>query len=191
MTDRGYTATEALAALAIIGLAMGGLASGMQVIGRAQSAISATVVRAGSIRAASLRLDQLFADEGPFRSDQPANFQGDGAAFSFTCGTSRCGARLQDASLVVTRQDGSSQSVPLPADAKPKFLYGGSQQTTENWPPPPLPSPAPPWETLQFVTLGDAKSGQAAPLVVSRLWVQQPANCDYDAIIQDCRAVGP
>jgi hypothetical protein len=191
MRDEGYTATEALAALAIIGLAVGGLTSGMQVIGRAQSATSSTVAHAAAIRTTSVKLDQMLANQGPFRSDHPEAFNGDGTGFKFPCGAGLCGARVQDATVVVNLENGVSQSIPFPAGAKPRFLYGGSQDTTEAWPPPPPPPDAPPWQTLQFVTVRDTRSGRAAPVVVSRVWVQQRADCDFDAIIQDCRGAHP
>ena len=59
MTDSGYTAVEALAALAIIGLAVTGLGSGIELIGRGQSEASATLVRVGSERTLGRSLDQL------------------------------------------------------------------------------------------------------------------------------------
>jgi hypothetical protein len=47
MSDAGYTATEALAALAILGLAIGGLTAGLKVIGNGQ--LSTTLAGSGEL----------------------------------------------------------------------------------------------------------------------------------------------
>jgi hypothetical protein len=189
--DAGYTATEALAALAIIGLAIGGLTEGMAVLGRAQSATASTLTHANAIRTTARTLDQLLAQGGPFRSDRADDFQGDASGFSFICGAQRCSARVQGAQIVLIRGDGATNILALPATAKLKFIYGGSQGVSDVWPPPVAPPPAPQWQSLQSVALTDTKTGQAAPVAVSHLWVQQAANCDFDAITQDCRPTTP
>ena len=191
MNDAGYTATEALAALAIIGLAMGGLTSGLMVVGRAQSAATATLSRADGIRTANHRLTQLLAGKGPFRSDRPSAFEGDATAFSFDCGATRCGARIEGETLTVIGTDGASSAVKLPINTKPGFIYGGSLGAGGVWPPAPLPPPAPQWQVLQYVALSDAASGRGGPIAVSRLWSQQAPTCDFDTITQDCRPTSP
>lgn len=190
MNDAGYTATEALAALAIIGLAIGGLTSGMQVIGRAQSATSATLKHADAVRTANRKLSQLLAQNGPFRSDRPGDFQGDTTGFSFPCAAGSCGARVEGGTLVVTR-GAAREAIVLPTGPVPTFRYGGTLSLGEVWPPPRLPPPAPQWQVLQSVALADSVSDTSEVVAVSHLWVQQAANCEFDTVIQDCRAVSP
>jgi hypothetical protein len=187
MNEAGYTATEALAALAIIGLAMGGLTSGLMVVGRAQSAATTTLARADGIRTANHRLTQLFAEKGPFRSDRPNDFEGDSSAFSFDCGARRCGARIEGQTLIVTGGDGVSAAVKLPVKATAGFIYGGSLGAGGVWPPVPLPPPALQWQVLQYVAISDSTSGRGGPIAVSHLWSQQSPTCDFDTITQDCR----
>jgi type II secretory pathway component PulJ len=54
--QQGYTATEALAALAILGLAVGGLTAGLHVLGREQSAAGSALKHAASLRSGTQQL---------------------------------------------------------------------------------------------------------------------------------------
>jgi hypothetical protein len=189
MNNAGYTAAEALAALAILGLAIGGLTSGMEVIGRAQSATTSTLSHANAIRTARRSLGQLLARGGPFRSDRPEDFHGASDGFDFSCGAVRCSAHIDGAQILIANADGTTSVVTLPANAKLQLVYSGSFGVSDVWPPPMAPPPAPQWQALQSVTIADARTGQASPVAVVHLWAQQAANCDFDAIIQDCRSV--
>jgi hypothetical protein len=189
MTDAGYTATEALAALAIIGLAVAGLASGMQVISRGQSSTTAALADDVALRSIGDGLDQLLARQGPFRSDRDG-LQGDSRGFSFACGALRCGAEATGDAMIFHREDGSSQAIALPQKVRPAFRYGASDATDEVWPPASQPGLAPRSQILRMIALTDATGGGplGAPHTV---WVQQAADCQYDSTIRDCRGVAP
>lgn len=191
MTDAGYTATEALAALAILGLAMAGLTSGMQVIGRAQSTTTATLSAAASVRSLATKLDQLWIQRGPFRSNDAELFRGDGRHFDLACGMGRCSADIVGAAVTISDVVGGAKTFQLEPYARPEFIYGGSDGVGGVWPPQPPPDPTKPAQSLQFVAVADVSSGQVTPLAVSRLWDEQAPNCDFDSVAQDCRKVAP
>jgi hypothetical protein len=182
----GYTATEALAALAIIGLALGGLTSSLHVIGRSQTATAAVLTNAVSMRSAETGLTQLLALRGPFRSDEADNFQGDPDGFSFTCGVSRCAAAIVGTDL---RLNPENQPALLARLGQPRlrFAYLSDLGASPVWPPAQPPPPAPQWEVLKAVLVTNGDDAQAAPVVVARLWADQSPGCEYDPIIQDCR----
>lgn len=188
MNDAGYTATESLAALAILGLALGGLASGIHVVSRAQSATSNVLTSAVSERAAADELTRLMRGRGPFRSDHAGGFAGASDAFSFPCGARRCGARVAGDALVVAGPDGMERVVRRLGPAPLAFAYVGGQGTVADWPPPPPPPPAQQWQVLQSVLLSSAESGRSIGAI--RVWVEQAADCEFDPVIQDCRPGG-
>ena len=189
MTEAGYTATEALAALAIIGLAIGGLTSGMQVIGRVQSTTTANLRLADAARTTSRKLNQLLAQAGPFRSDKPGAFVGEPQAFDFPCGIRRCGARIQGDAIVISRSHGADETVSLPSGSQPDFRYIGGASSGGTWPAPRPPAAAAQWDVLQSVALVASRAGRGDVVAVAHLWSQQAPDCEFDAIAQDCRAV--
>ena len=167
MSQDGHTAAEALVGLAIIGLAFSGLVSGLRVIGDGQAATGRTVAQAVGLRSTAGELSRLVKDRGPFRSDAPDNFRGDAAAFSFTCGAGRCGARLDDGRLLIHPERGADLTVPLANVTQAKFEYVGGLGLTGEWPPAPLPPPAPQWQVLQAIVLKDEAG--ARPLTADRI----------------------
>jgi hypothetical protein len=42
-------------------------------------------------------------------------------------------------------------------------------------------------EALQFVALVDETPSGVTPLLIARVWVEEPAVCAFDPVLQDCR----
>jgi len=183
MSEDGYTLAEMLAALLMIGLAMAGLTQAMRVLGLFQGSTTRLEGQQRAIRIAELDLANLMDGQGPFRSTEPT-FRGDPTAFQFDCGRPKpCGARLEvetSAVRIVTSNDrGDEQAALLPDGADGHFIYVGDKAALNRWP------PAGERQTLKAINLVQG-SGQA-PLLTARLWVEQGADCAFDAIAQDCR----
>lgn len=184
----GYTAAEALAALAILGLAIGGLTTSMSLITAGQTKARARLEQSMLERAADQRLENLLARDAPFRSDQTNHLVGDGQRLEADCGGSqRCMGQIADGVLRIRRGDGSETSLRLPDGEAPHFVYVGSYSISSIWPPAALPPPAPSWQTLGAVMIQSKSGDEEKPLVVAKIWRQQRADCEYDVVIQDCR----
>lgn len=184
----GYTAAEALAALAILGLAMGGLATSMSLITAGQTKARARLEQSMLERAANQRLENLLARDAPFRSDQTNHLVGDEQGFEADCGAAlRCTARIDEGRLRIRKGDGTITALNLPDGDAPHFVYVGSYSSSAVWPPAPLPPPAPSWQTLGSVLIQSRSGNEEKPLVVAKVWRQQRADCEYDVVIQDCR----
>lgn len=179
----GYTATEALAALAILGLAVGGLTAGLHVLGKEQSAAGVALRHAAILRVGTQQMARVMGAYGPFRSDRPADLHGDSAGFTFVCGQRICGVRVEKQTLVMTADDGVTRTSALPKAKSYAFSYLGPLGASDIWPAVLPPPPAPQWEVLQAVRL----TADDQPILTYRVWVAQRADCDFDAISQDCR----
>jgi len=183
MSEDGYTLAEMLAALLMIGLAMAGLTQAVRVLGLFQSSAARLEGQQRAIRVAELNLANLMDGQGPFRSTE-ATFSGGPTSFQFDCGRPKpCGARLQPnaggARIVTSNDHGDEKVALLPEGAEGHFTYVGDKAALSSWP------PAGERETLKAINLMQG-SGQG-PLVTTRLWVEQGADCAFDAIAQDCR----
>lgn len=189
MSQDGYTATEALAALAIVGMAVGSLAAGMKVVGLAEGRASSAIAPTVAYRTASSALDALFRGHGPFRSNRPQDFHGDRSGFQFACGEARCTARLDGSALVLTDADGASNRITLPSSGGVHLTYASLLGASDVWPPAQPPPPAPQWEVLSGVEISD--DSDAAALAFAPLWQQQSASCQFDVVTQDCRGALP
>lgn len=188
MSEAGYTATEALAALAILGLAVGGLTGGLKVIGVGQLATGRKVAEADTVRTVSAELAGLVRGRGPFRSDVGEAFAGDERGFSFPCGAGQCVAQLTDTGLRLSQPNQAPRVVALSRPAELRFRYQGSWSQAAAWPPAtPLP-PAPQWQVLRTILLAHQGSDEAVTAV--HIAEEQPADCEYDGILQDCRKTG-
>lgn len=187
--EGGYVAADAVAALAVLGLALGGLTAGLFTLGRGERATATTLAESVSLRAATAELSRLLRDRGPFRSDAADGLAGAADRLDFDCGAGRCAARLEPGRLVVTDGEGTARTVRLPGSPALRFAYVGSSGPADRWPPPALPPPSPPWQVLKAVVVETAAGRR--PVFVGRLAVQQTFDCEFDAVIQDCRKAAP
>ena len=189
MNDHGYTLAEMLAALVMIGLAVGGLTMGVRVIGHGEAQVARVTAEGRGLRTIQAALGALLDNAGPFRTKDKATFDGAPTAFSFTCNApTPCAAALntsgEETALQVRRTDGSAARFRL-ADAGPlHFEYVGIRSRDQNWPPPPPIS-----DVLQSVLL--VRDVDGAAIASTRIWREQPADCAFDPISGDCRAVAP
>jgi hypothetical protein len=188
VNDAGYTATEALAALAILGLAVGGLTSGLKVIGQGELATSRKVAETVALRAASDEFAILVRGQGPFRSDDPASLAGDARRLSFPCDGGACEAQLTATGLRLRAPHRADWAIVLSDPVNLRFHYRGSVSEVPAWPPAPPPLPAPQWQVLQAIILERLPGGEA--VAVTRIASAQAADCDFDGILQDCRKTG-
>lgn len=187
MSEAGYTLTETLAAMAVIGLAAGGISLGMQVIGAQQGAVGATVLKAQEARAAEQWLERRFAEHGPFRSHQAQQFSGGADGFRFACGAAApCDVRVvagdDGPRLEVFRGIGATVAFRLPSDAPARFLYRGAGEAGATWPPADAARQA-----LRSVSLLQGEAGHERVVFEVRVRTEQPADCQFDAVMQDCR----
>jgi hypothetical protein len=184
----GYTAAEALAALAILGLAMTGLTTSMGLIGDGQKKARVRLEQTVLERAVDQRLEQILARDAPFRSDQASHLTGSAQSLEVDCGGARrCGARIEDGVLALQDQNGHQMRLRLPDGEAPRFVYIGSYSVSDMWPSPYQPPPAPAWQSLEAVVIQSQAGGREKPLALAKVWRQQRADCEYDVVIQDCR----
>jgi len=173
VNDHGYTLAEMLAALVMIGLAVGGLTMGVRVIGHGEAQVARATTEGGSLRTLQAALNALLDNAGPFRTKDNATFRGAGAAFSFPCNAPKpCGA------------DGNAARFKTAGSGPLHFEFVGSQSRNQNWPPPPPIS-----DVLRSVVL--VRDNDGAAIASTRIWREQPADCAFDPISGDCRAVAP
>ena len=189
MNDHGYTLAEMLAALVMIGLAVGGLTMGVRVIGHGEAQVAHATTEGGNLRTLQDALSTLLNNAGPFRTKDNATFQGAGSAFSFICSApTPCSASLtksgEEMALQVRRMDGSAARFGIVDSGPMHFEYVGSQSRNQNWPPPPPIS-----DVLRSVEL--VRDADGAAIASTRIWREQPADCAFDPISGDCRAVAP
>lgn len=188
MSRAGYTAPEALAALAMIGLAIGGLTTSLTLIGAHQSRAQALLTQSTRQREASLQLATLLSQAGALRSDRPERLTGSPQRFQIACGAEVCSAELLDGRLVTTNAAGRARTAPLPSGADPAFEYVTISQVSPTWPP--RLEPEEPWQVLRAVTIrARDKGGQT--LAWAMAWRHQRYDCEYDPVIEDCRGEAP
>ncbi len=187
MNQDGYTLAETLAALAMIGLAIGGLTAGVRVIGLNQAAATRHLADGHSLGGAEQVLSRLFAGQGPFQSSDAGGLRADGRRLSFTCAdASPCSASLDSGGLgerlsVVKGRE--TEVAILPGVRSARFAYAGTQTLARVWPPA---SKDP--EDLRSVLILDGSGANEVPIVIARLWREQPVTCAFDPIRQNCRA---
>jgi hypothetical protein len=187
MNDAGYTLTETLAAMSVIALSIGGLSLAMQPISGLELATGATVKRVQTARAAQAWIERRLGAHAPYRAHEPARLAGDASGFHFDCGAGApCAVSLvsDDQGLRIRASEGSGQPVefPLPTGDPARFVYRGAGEPTPVWPPADTGRQA-----LRAVSLlqGDGETGLT--LFTARIWVEQPAACGFDPVMQDCR----
>jgi hypothetical protein len=183
MSDDGYTLVETLGALMITGLAIGGLTAGVQVMSEQQRRLGLGLRETTAERRVQASFDRLLDGQGPFRSHEPQRFTGGPAAFDFECGADApCAARLasEDAKLVLHLDAGSGDvGLPLQRSGTAQFRYEGSLGVSDVWPP-----AMPERQALRSITV---VGPDGAVLAQARVWREQPADCAFDPVMQDCR----
>lgn len=184
MNDAGYTLVETLAALMIVAMVIGGLTAGMHALGQRQQRVGVAVVDTQALRRAQAALDRSFDAHGAYGAHQPERFTGDADSFAFDCGAAAlCEAELslggEGARLRLTGADSGAKTYPLHAPGPARFVYEGMRTSGPAWPPGGAQR-----EALRTITVVGVTG---AVLLKTRLWLEQPAVCDFDAILQDCR----
>lgn len=195
MSRDGYTLAETMAALVMIGLAIGGLGQATFLIGRLNRATGVDIAAGRRLGAAQRALDGLLTQAGPFHPDDEAGFSGQARSFAFPCGDDGiCGAELvlgrDQTTLVVRRKGRAVAARPLGVVPDIRFVYRDAVGAHETWPAgEPLVDGAK--LTLDAVSVVSGRGDPGQPLAVSRLWAQQAAACQFDAIAGDCRRISP
>lgn len=183
MSDDGYTLVETLAALAMIGLALGGLAVSVGVLGKGQRDTNEMVADLQASRQAESLLSDALQRGAPFRSADAGSLVGDANSMVFACGEAepcRAGLRTGAKGLSLHLETAErTRDLPLRQAGPAHFQYGGVESIGELWPPVGFGRQA-----LQGVSLNRA---DGAPILSVRLWVEQPEQCVFDTVIQDCR----
>jgi prepilin-type N-terminal cleavage/methylation domain-containing protein len=185
MNDAGYTLIEVLAAMVMIGLAVAGLLGAVQVMGQQQWRAAGTMADNESQRRAAYRLEDLLGRSAPFRSADPSGLSGDGSGFVYDCGgPAPCRITLGTAALgstiTATDRAGGVEALPLRRPGPSTLLYQGRHGASPAWPPSGGVA-----DTLRAVMVMDP--GDPTPIVVARVWPEEPRTCQFDVISQDCR----
>lgn len=186
MSDDGYTLAEMLAALTILGLAMGGLGLVVSLISRQQLTSNRIQARLAADRAVDQALTRWLAQDGA------TTLQGDATGLSFSCVAATCAASLQAEGrrmlLVLRNGSGRAQRLRL-SDPAMRFSYRDARGVVDAWPSaetsPSNRGDQPPRAVLL------AKPGAGAPLAVVPISPREPRDCQFDAIIGDCRIMTP
>lgn len=186
MNDDGYTLAEMLAALAILGMAMGGLGLVANLIARQQLASNRIHMRLVDDRAADQALTSWLDQQNV------ATLRGDPRALSATCGSATCEARLEADKrrtvLVLRGRSGPVRRLRLrQQDVRFGYVDGGG--VADAWPRVAVTTADAQDEVPRAVRL--TAPGAAAPLAVARVWVREPRDCQFDAIVGACRIKTP
>lgn len=186
MNDDGYTLTEMLAALAILGLAMGGLGLVVSLMARQQLTANRAHMRLVDDRAADRALTHWLAGL------DAETLNGDGRSLSASCGLATCSARLEidgaRAVLILKARSGPARRFRL-RQRDVRFAYADRQGDLAAWPRTDGVDQGGSENVLRTVRL--AASDVAVPSAVARVWVREPRDCQFDAIIGACRVATP
>jgi hypothetical protein len=189
MNDAGYTLAEALVALMMISLAIGGLSVGIGVLAGAEGRTADTIARADAAHLAQAALERALQPQGAFRSRDGGRLTGAASGFSYACGEDRpcrvdlaSDAKRPPKGVALSLTDaGGVRHLALRQAGPAHFVYQGEGTTLDAWPPTDGARQA-----LRAILL--VRDGAAdEPLLAARLWAQQPARCDFDVVMQDCR----
>jgi len=187
VSEAGYTLTETLAAMAVIGLAVGGFSLGMQALGAQQAAVGATVMKAQEVRAAQAWLERRLAEHAPYRSHEPGRLSGGADGFRFDCAAAapcavEVAADARGRRLQVFKGEGETVSFRLPGEEATRFVYRGAGELATSWPP-----AAGPRQALRSISLLQGEGARERAVFETRIRAEQPLDCQFDAVMQDCR----
>lgn len=185
MGEAGYTLAETLTALAIMGLAMSGVASGMYVVSRQQFAVTDGVAQQSRARAIGEQIEALLALRAPFGAHEPDRLSGDRQGFSFQCGEGApCRVALAEGGeeLRIEGPRGAAKEISIPGKGNLAFLYQGARSAGPSWPTGDLVR-----QPLSSISLVREEGGDEQVLFVARIEAEQPAECQFDPVMQDCR----
>jgi prepilin-type N-terminal cleavage/methylation domain-containing protein len=187
VTDAGYTLTETLAAMVVIGLAVGGYSVGMQVLAAQQGAVAAAVLKVQAPRAAQAWLERRLEEHGAYRTQETAAFSGSADGFRFACAAAApCTLDLVDGPagqrLRVFRGEGPPVLYRLPGAEAARFVYRGAGEDLPSWPPGDGTR-----QSLRAVALLQGEGTAERTVFQARLRTEQPLDCAFDPVIQDCR----
>ena len=187
MSDDGYTLVETLAALLVLGLAIAGLASGVQVLAGWQRRAADSSAGYQALRLAQVTTERLLNRSAPYRAHLAEDFSGDAGRLRFRCGPAECAVAIQETAsgLALRIADGSGEprEVRLRQEGPARFVYHGRSGTADQWPP----SDAVGRQELRSVSLVRTGDASAVPLIEARIWAEQPVECQFDPVLQDCR----
>jgi hypothetical protein len=117
---------------------------------------------------------------------------GDAQGLSATCGPTTCEARLtadkRRTVLILRGRSGPTRRLRLP-QRDLRFSYVGNYGVVSAWPRTEASVGEAGGEPPRAVLLTAA--GATAPLAVARVWVREPRDCQFDAIVGACRATAP
>lgn len=184
MSEQGYTLVETLTALAMMGMAMSGMAVGLHVLSRQQFAITDGLARETRLRSAGLRIERMLAVKAPYRAQESDRLVGDAQGFRFDCGQPEpCTVRASGEGLLQAEGGNlGSLKTAVPGVGTLSFSYQGRDGTTVAWPP--ADQRRQPLRSISLIQAGP--DGQTV-VFVARLAAEQPAECQFDPVMQDCR----
>lgn len=185
MADDGYTLAEALAAVTVVGLAIGGMSLAVTTIAGQQRRIETAHRGLDAQGAADLTLQRLLDGQGPFGRASDPGFSGSASALTFACGAATCRARIEEGRrgsvLVVAKAGGAVERRPL-AMASARFAYvDESGASLARWPAG--------GGRLRAVMIRRGATGR--PVAHARLDVDEGRDCQFDAVIGECRETAP
>ena len=185
MADDGYTLAEALAAVTVVGLALGGMSLAVTTIAGQQRRIETAHRGLAAQGAADLALQRLLDGQGPFGLASDPSFSGSASALTFACGAATCRASIEDGRrgsvLIVSRAGDAVERRPL-AMASARFAsVDEAGETLARWPAG--------GGRLRAVMIRRGGAGRA--VAHARLDVDEGRDCQFDAVIGECRETAP
>jgi type II secretory pathway pseudopilin PulG len=178
----GYSLVHMLAAIAVIGLTAGATAQGMASLARQQGRATETVAAYRSERAIQLAVAETFQEARDYSS-----LSGGGGYVRVDCPGGSCEANIlssRGAFVLSLRTPGQpARTLVLPGPAGFRFFSG--TEVSDRWP------TARPYPGLTGMSLELTGEGESRPLAFLSATLRQPRDCEYDAVIRDCREVYP
>jgi hypothetical protein len=145
------------------------------------------VLKAQEARAAETWLERRLAEHGPFRTQEAGRLSGGAGGFQFECGAvAACRVDVVEAAagrrLRVFKGAGEAELFRLPNAEAARFVYRGGGDVGPSWPPAGADRQA-----LQSITLLQGEGANARVVLAARIRTEQPIDCQFDAVMQDCR----